>query len=148
MQHLLRRNSWIDDDKKMEVLTEPQPGVVDVPEEVSFYQIQVWWYSWSVYWTRRVDSAQRGPLACHMMLTRWLSAVKRVGVKNNRHLWVFFPLKVRANLRKKYKNECVFAHLYRAVEMSRKAILNEQSCEVEHCQKQGFELSIVWTVTH
>lgn len=52
-----------------------------------------------------------------------------------------------AKLRKNQKM-IQFAHLYGAVEMPRKAILNEQSCEVEHCQKQGFELSIVWTVTH
>lgn len=40
------------------------------------------------------------------------------------------------------------AYLYRAVEMPREAILNEQGSEVEHRQKQGFELSIVGTVTH
>lgn len=44
--------------------------------------------------------------------------------------------------------QSVWAHLYGTVEMSREAVLDEQSCEVEHCQKQGFELSIVWTVTH
>ena len=42
----------------------------------------------------------------------------------------------------------VQAYLYGAVEVPRKAILNEQSCEVEYCQKQCFELSIVRTVTH
>lgn len=42
----------------------------------------------------------------------------------------------------------VHAYLYGAVEVPREAILNEQGCEVEHRQKQGFELSVVRTVTH
>lgn len=40
------------------------------------------------------------------------------------------------------------AYLYGAVEMPREAVFNKQSCEVENCQKQSFELSIFWTVTN
>lgn len=39
-------------------------------------------------------------------------------------------------------------YLYGAVQVSGKAILNKQGGEVEHCQQQRFELSIVRAVTH
>lgn len=40
------------------------------------------------------------------------------------------------------------AYLDGAVEMPGEAILNEQSCEVENCQKQSFELSVVGAVAY
>lgn len=56
--------------------TRPQPGVADGPVEESSCQSLVLWCSWTACWTHRVGSAQTGPPACHMTLTRWLSAVR------------------------------------------------------------------------
>jgi len=67
----------------------------------------------------------------------------RVGNKDKK-----FQVITMTNHSGDYNSEDRLAYLYGAVEMPREAILDEQSCEVEHCQKQGFELSIVWTVTN
>lgn len=64
--------------EKTMAFTRPLLGVADGPVEVFFCQIPVLWCSWTAYWTHRAGSAQTGPPACHMMLTRWLSAVKKM----------------------------------------------------------------------
>ncbi|MEQ2203281.1 hypothetical protein XENOCAPTIV_028006, partial [Xenoophorus captivus] len=61
---------------------------------------------------------------------------------------VTFPSEMEERKQKVTLVQSASAHLYGTVEMPGEAILYEQSGEVEHCQKQSFELSIVWTVTH
>ena len=49
----------------------------------------------------------------------------------------------------RYAKVIVFStYLYGTVEVPGEAVLNEQCCKVEHSQQQGFELTIVWPVTH
>lgn len=129
------------------IIFRPRPGVADGPAEAFFYLSPDVWCNWSACWTHRAGSARTRPPACHMTLARLLGAEKRANIGRQKSV----SCSVFQNREKTQSGWWALkgqTHLYRAVQVSRKAILNKKGGEIEHCQKQCFELSIVRAVTH